>query len=128
MGGHVFGTGRFFQPVPKDVFSIATCTDTGLWRDPVPMSAPIARGRASPGAIDVSTIWYWLIALPGAFVSALAPVCAVARLASARRRPRVPAIVSVPVGAVAGTFDLDLKLILFSSSGLSSLLLQPWLF
>ena len=31
-------------------------------------------------------------ALTGAFVSALAPVCAVARLASARRRPRVPAI------------------------------------
>jgi len=30
--------------------------------------------------------------LTGAFVSALAPVCAVARLASARCRPRVPAI------------------------------------
>jgi len=30
--------------------------------------------------------------LTGAFVSALAPVCAVARLASARRMPRVPAI------------------------------------
>ena len=30
--------------------------------------------------------------LTGAFVSALASVCAVARLASARRRPRVSAI------------------------------------
>jgi len=30
--------------------------------------------------------------LTGAFVSALAPVCAVARFANARRRPRVPAI------------------------------------
>jgi len=30
--------------------------------------------------------------LTGAFVSALAPVCAVARLASAQRRPRVPVI------------------------------------
>ena len=45
-----------------------------------------------PGAIDASSIWYRLMALTGAFVSALAPVCAMARLASARRRPRVPAI------------------------------------
>ena len=30
--------------------------------------------------------------LTGVFVSALAPVCAVARLASAWRRPRVPVI------------------------------------
>ena len=52
-----------------------------------------------PGAIDASTIWYRLMALPGAFVSALAPVCAVARLASARRRPIVPA--SVAAGADA---------------------------
>ena len=52
-----------------------------------------------PGAIDASTIWYRLMALPGAFVSALAPVCAVARLASARRSPIVPA--SVAAGADA---------------------------
>jgi len=45
-----------------------------------------------PGAIDVWPIWYRLMDLTGAFVSALAPVCTVARLASARRRPRVPAI------------------------------------
>ena len=45
-----------------------------------------------PGAIDAWPIWYRLMDLTGAFVSALAPVCAVARLASARRRPRVPAI------------------------------------
>ena len=47
-----------------------------------------------PGAIDASTIWYRFMALSGAFVSALAPVCAVARLASARRRPIVPASVA----------------------------------
>jgi len=34
------------------------------------------------------------MALTGAFVSALAPVCVVARLASARRRPRVPVIIA----------------------------------
>jgi len=45
-----------------------------------------------PGAIDAWRIWYRLMDLTGAFVSALAPVCAVARLASARCRPRVPAI------------------------------------
>ena len=50
-----------------------------------------------PGAIDASTIWYRLMALPDNFVSALAPVCAVTRLASARRRPIVPA--SVATGA-----------------------------
>ena len=44
------------------------------------------------GAIDASSIWYQLMALTGAFVSALAPVCAVARFASARRWSRVPAI------------------------------------
>ena len=43
-------------------------------------------------AIDAWPIWYRLMELTGAFVSALAPVCAVARLASARRMPRVPAI------------------------------------
>ena len=47
-----------------------------------------------PGAIDTSFIWYQLMALTGAFVSALAPVCAMARLASARRKPRIPAIVA----------------------------------
>ena len=52
-----------------------------------------------PGAIDASTIWYRLMALPGAFVSALAPVCAMTHLASARRRPIVPA--SVAAGADA---------------------------
>ena len=45
-----------------------------------------------PGAIDALFIWYRLRALTGAFVSALAPVCAVARLASAWRRPIVLAI------------------------------------
>ena len=45
-----------------------------------------------PGAIDAWLIWYRLMELTGAFVSALAPVCAVARLASARRMPKVPAI------------------------------------
>ena len=45
-----------------------------------------------PGAIDAWPIWYRLMDLTGAFVSALAPVCAVARFASARRWPRVPAI------------------------------------
>ena len=45
-----------------------------------------------PGAIDAWPIWYRLMDLTGAFVSALAPVCAVARFANARRRPRVPAI------------------------------------
>ena len=49
------------------------------------------------GAINAWPIWYWLKELTGAFVSALAPVCAVARLASARRRPIVPA--SVATGA-----------------------------
>ena len=38
------------------------------------------------------------MALTGAFVCALAPVCAVARLASAWRRPKVP------VAKAAGTF------------------------
>ena len=52
-----------------------------------------------PGAIDAWPIWYWLIELIGAFVSALAPVCAVARLASARRRPRVPAIIAAGADA-----------------------------
>ena len=76
-----------------------------------------------PGAIDAWSIWYQLMESTGAFVCALAPVCAVVRLASAQRRPRVPAIVatgtdalyqyqaSVPVGVVAGTFSLDLWLI-----------------
>ena len=45
-----------------------------------------------PGAIDAWPIWYRLMDLTGAFVSALALVCAMARLASACRRPRVPAI------------------------------------
>ena len=45
-----------------------------------------------PGAIDAWPIWYRLMDLTGAFVSALASVCAVARLASARRRPIVPTI------------------------------------
>ena len=52
-----------------------------------------------PGAIDAWPIWYRLKALTGAFVSALASVCAVARLASARRRPRVPAIVAAGTDA-----------------------------
>ena len=52
-----------------------------------------------PGAIDASSIWYRLMALTGAFVNALAPVCAVARLASARRRPRVPAIIAAGADA-----------------------------
>ena len=52
-----------------------------------------------PGAIDASSIWYRLMALTGAFVSALSPVCAVARVASARRRPRVPAIVAAGADA-----------------------------
>jgi len=45
-----------------------------------------------PGAIDAWPIWYRLMDLTGTFVSALAPVCAVAGLARARRRPRVPVI------------------------------------
>ena len=45
-----------------------------------------------PGAIDAWPIWYRLMALTDAFVSALVLVCAVARLASARRRPKVSAI------------------------------------
>ena len=45
-----------------------------------------------PGAIDAWPIWYRLMDLIGAFVSALALVCAVARHASTRRRPIVPAI------------------------------------
>ena len=45
-----------------------------------------------PGAIDAWPIWYRMMDLTSAFVSALAPVCAMTRLASARRRPRVPAI------------------------------------
>ena len=52
-----------------------------------------------PGAIDASSIWYRLMALTGAFVSALAPVCVVTRLASARRKPRVPAIVAADADA-----------------------------
>ena len=43
-------------------------------------------------AIDAWPILYRLMDLTGAFVSALALVCAMAHLASARRRPRVPAI------------------------------------
>jgi len=46
----------------------------------------------APSAIDAWPIWYRLMDLTGVFVSALAPVCAVARLASAWRRPRVPVI------------------------------------
>ena len=52
-----------------------------------------------PGAIDASSIWYRFMALTGVFVSALAPVCAMARLASARRKPRVPAIVAADADA-----------------------------
>ena len=52
-----------------------------------------------PGAIDALSIWYRLMALTGAFVSALAPVCAMARVASAQRRPRVPAIVAAGADA-----------------------------
>ena len=52
-----------------------------------------------PGAIDAWPIWYRLMALTGAFVSALASVCAVARLASARCRPKVPAIVATGTNA-----------------------------
>ena len=48
-----------------------------------------------PGAIDAWPIWYRLMELTGAFVCALAPVCAVVRPASARRRPKVPAIVAI---------------------------------
>ena len=36
----------------------------------------------------------------GAFVCTLAPVCAVVRLASAQRRPRVPAIVATGTDAL----------------------------
>ena len=52
-----------------------------------------------PGAVDAWPIWYRLMDLTGAFVSALAPVCAMTHLASARRRPIVPA--SVAAGADA---------------------------
>ena len=52
-----------------------------------------------PDAIDAWLIWNRLMELTGAFVSALAPVCAVACLASARRRPIVPP--SVAAGADA---------------------------
>ena len=52
-----------------------------------------------PGAIDASSIWYRLMALTGSFVSALVSVCAVARFDSARRRPRIPAIVAVGADA-----------------------------
>ena len=52
-----------------------------------------------PGAIDAWPIWYRLMALTGAFVSVLASVCAVARLASAQRRPKVPAIVATGTDA-----------------------------
>ena len=45
-----------------------------------------------PGAVDAWPIWYRLMELTGAFVSALAPVFAVVHLASARRMLRVPAI------------------------------------
>ena len=45
-----------------------------------------------PGATDSWPIWYRFMKLTGAFVNALAPVCVVARLASTRHRPRVPAI------------------------------------
>ena len=45
-----------------------------------------------PGAVDAWPIWYRLMDLTGVFVSALAPVCVVARLASAWHRPRVPVI------------------------------------
>jgi len=50
------------------------------------------------------------MALSGAFVSALAPVCAVACLASARRRPKVPPSVAAgaEVQTTSGTFGLDL--------------------
>ena len=51
------------------------------------------------GAINAWPIWYQLKELTGAFVSALAPVCAVTRLASARRRPKIPAIVATGTDA-----------------------------
>ena len=66
-----------------------------------------------PGAIDASFIWYQLMALTGAFVSALAPVCAVARLASARCRPRVPAIVAAGADA-SHWYRLKQQLVLFA--------------
>ena len=54
--------------------------------------------------------------LTGAFVSVLAPVCAVARFASAQRMPKVPVIDAagadvshlVPVQTTSGSFGLDL--------------------
>ena len=52
-----------------------------------------------PGAIDAWPIWYRLMELTGAFVSALAPFFAVVHLASARRRPKVPAIVATGTDA-----------------------------
>ena len=45
-----------------------------------------------PGDIDAWPIWYRLMDLASAFVSVSAPICAVARLASVRRRPKIPAI------------------------------------
>ena len=53
-----------------------------------------------PGAIDAWPIWYRLMELTGAFVCALAPVCAMARLASARRKPKVPALVASGANAL----------------------------
>jgi len=53
-----------------------------------------------PGAIDAWYIWYQLMVSTGAFVCALAPVCAVARLASARRKPKVPAPVATSANAL----------------------------
>ena len=53
-----------------------------------------------PGAIDAWSIWYRLMESTGAFVCALAPVCDVARLASARCSPRVPAIVATGTDAL----------------------------
>ena len=76
------------QPVPKVIdqyrldLPIGAYVQGQHWHRVVP----------PPGAIDVWLIWYRLMDLTGAFVSTLASVCAMARLASARRKPRVPAI------------------------------------
>ena len=52
-----------------------------------------------PGAVDAWPIWYRLMDLTGVFVSALAPVCAVARLTSTRRKSKVPALVATGANA-----------------------------
>ena len=111
----LISTGWRLQPVPiTRAFS-----GIGLWRDPVPMSAPIA-------PVSSTTRCHWCIVhlVPAHGINRCLCQCistGLCRGAPCQRSAqakstgyccnRYKCFVSVPVGAVAGTFDLDLWLI-----------------